>query len=85
MFHLRVVLGCQGLNVWSVVDTGRKELIRGVALVSAFIETADLVLNSTLSIVGNKEFKCDDLSTNLNSNPKILSQLLKVIIDRLIN
>jgi len=72
----KVVLGCQGLNVWGVIEPDQPDLGLAMSSIQLILDIAELSLNATLNLVDDTSnvFKCtsnplDDyykLTKNLN-------------------
>lgn len=77
-------MGCQGVNVWGVVQPDQKELRNAISSLSLLLDIADIGINSTLQLVGDdgKVFKCTNNPLNdyytLTKSLNILVEASKV-------
>jgi hypothetical protein len=56
----RLVLGCQGFNIWGVIRPNDTEIRSAISSLSLFIDISDMAINSTLQLFydDGKVFKC---------------------------
>lgn len=77
-------MGCQGVNIWGVVQPDQKELRNAISSLSLLLDIADIGINSTLQLVADdgKVFKCTNNPLNdyytLTKNLNILAEASKV-------
>jgi len=87
----KVVLGCQGLNLWGVIKPDQPDLDLAMSSMQLILEITELALNATLNLVDDSSlnvFKCsnnplDDyykLTKNLNVF-SFAAQMKKLILN----
>jgi hypothetical protein len=81
----RLVLGCQGFNIWGVIQPNDTEIRSAISSLSLLIDISDMAINSTLQLFydDGKVFKCtnnpvEDYYT-LTKQLNLLDQAKKVL------
>lgn len=91
MITFRVVLGCEGLNLWGILQLGKQETRNLMSSVSLLLDIADLTLNASLQLTydDGKIFECSNNPTNdyynLTKNLNVIATATKVYLKKKLN